>query len=222
MAVHRIRDRVPVPARSRATLDRADGRPRGHPGAPAAALGPGGHPLHDATGEWIYELTDPLALRGWVPGRDPSGRARGLAPRQLQPLLRRPGRRPPPPPSTPPEPSSSSTDSYRTVARVSVLLPVRDAEDTLCECLDSLAAQTLSDHEVVAVDDGSQRRQRRAARGPRLGDPRLRVLRTAPLGLVPALNRGLEVAPSPLVARMDADDVAHPERLERQVGASRE
>jgi CDP-glycerol glycerophosphotransferase len=42
------------------------------------------------------------------------------------------------------------------VPRVSVLLPVRDAGATLDACLDSLAGQTLADHEVVAVDDGSR------------------------------------------------------------------
>ena len=51
--------------------------------------------------------------------------------------------------------------------RVSVLLPVRDAGATLDACLDSLAAQTLADHEVVAVDDGSTRRQPRASRRAR-------------------------------------------------------
>ena len=39
---------------------------------------------------------------------------------------------------------------------MSVLLPVRDAVETLAECLASLAAQTLRDHEVIAVDDGSR------------------------------------------------------------------
>ncbi len=79
--------------------------------------------------------------------------------------------------------------------RVSVLLPVRDGGARLEACLDSLAAQTLADHE-----------------------PRLRVLRTPPRGLVPALQLALGEARAGLLARMDADDVAHPERLARQVG----
>ena len=101
--------------------------------------------------------------------------------------------------------------------RVSVLLPVRDAAPWLDECLDSLAAQTLEDHEVVAVDDGSQdgSAERLAARAR--GDRRLRLFRSPPRGLVPALQHALAQARSPLVARMDADDVAHPRRLERQV-----
>ena len=101
--------------------------------------------------------------------------------------------------------------------RVSVLLPVRDAEATLDACLDSLAAQTLGDHEVVAVDDGScdGSPERLAARARR--EPRLRVLRTPPRGLVAALQLALSSARAPLLARMDADDVAYPQRLARQV-----
>jgi glycosyltransferase involved in cell wall biosynthesis len=103
------------------------------------------------------------------------------------------------------------------VPRVSVLLPVRDAAATLDACLDSLAGQTLADHEVVAVDDGS-----RDGSGERLlaraaADPRLRVRRTDPRGLVAALNLALAGARAPVVARMDADDVARSERLRLQV-----
>jgi glycosyltransferase involved in cell wall biosynthesis len=99
---------------------------------------------------------------------------------------------------------------------VSVLLPVRDARDTLSECLDSLAAQTLVDHEVVAVDDGSSDGSGEMLEQRARSDPRLRVRRTAARGLVPALNEALEAATASLVARMDADDVADPRRLSLQ------
>jgi len=101
--------------------------------------------------------------------------------------------------------------------RVSVLLPVRDAGATLDACLDSLAVQTLADHEVVAVDDGSTDGSGRVLAERARGDRRLRVVTTPALGLVSALNRSVAEARSPLVARMDADDEAHPERLVRQV-----
>jgi glycosyltransferase involved in cell wall biosynthesis len=102
------------------------------------------------------------------------------------------------------------------VPRLSVLLPVRDGAETLPECLASLAAQTLDDHEVVVVDDGSGDETAGVLAGWAHADRRLRVIRTPRLGLVPALNLALAEARAPLVARMDADDVAHPERLERQ------
>jgi glycosyltransferase involved in cell wall biosynthesis len=98
-----------------------------------------------------------------------------------------------------------------------VLLPVRDAAATLDACLDSLAAQTLADHEVVAVDDGSRDGSSELLRARARSDPRLRVLGTPPRGLVPALNLALAEARAPLVARMDADDRARRERLSRQV-----
>ena len=100
--------------------------------------------------------------------------------------------------------------------RVSVLLPVRDAASTLAECLDSLKAQSLADHEVVAVDDGSRDASGEMLAERAAADPRLRVFRTPPEGIARALNRALAEARAPVVARMDADDVAHPERLLRQ------
>jgi glycosyltransferase involved in cell wall biosynthesis len=105
---------------------------------------------------------------------------------------------------------------------VSVLLPVRDARRTLPECLASLAAQSLEDHEVVAVDDGS-----RDGSGPLLDakarrDPRLRVHHTPARGLVAALNLALASARGAFVARMDADDVAATERLALQAERLRE
>jgi glycosyltransferase involved in cell wall biosynthesis len=102
------------------------------------------------------------------------------------------------------------------VPEVSVLLPVRDAGESLAACLDSLAAQTLADHEVVAVDDGSRDGSGGRLRAHAARDPRVRVLATPPRGLVAALNLALSAARGTLVARMDADDVARPRRLEAQ------
>jgi glycosyltransferase involved in cell wall biosynthesis len=99
---------------------------------------------------------------------------------------------------------------------VSVLLPVRDAVGTLDQAMSCLVNQTLTDLEIVAVDDGStdgsgERLEAWAAR-----DGRVRVLRRPALGLVAALNEGLRACRGPLVARMDADDLCHPERLAEQ------
>jgi glycosyltransferase involved in cell wall biosynthesis len=98
--------------------------------------------------------------------------------------------------------------------RLSVLLPVRDGARFLREALASVLAQTLRDFELLVVDDGST--DETPAILAAVGDERLRVVRQERLGLVPALNRAIAEARAPLLARMDADDVALPERLERQ------
>jgi glycosyltransferase involved in cell wall biosynthesis len=103
--------------------------------------------------------------------------------------------------------------------RVSVLLPVRDEEPFLAECLDSLSAQTLADFEVIAVDDGSTDATPAILEAHARSDARLRVLRQEPAGVVAASERARAEARAPLVARMDADDVALPARLELQVEA---
>jgi glycosyltransferase involved in cell wall biosynthesis len=100
--------------------------------------------------------------------------------------------------------------------RVSVLLPVKDAVGTLPECLGSLRAQSLADHEVVAVDDGSSDGSGALLEKAAALDPRVFVLRPARHGLVNALNAALSAARASLIARMDADDVALPDRLRHQ------
>jgi len=101
--------------------------------------------------------------------------------------------------------------------RVSVLLPCRDAADTLEASLRSLLDQRWSDFEIVAVDDGSRDRTGELLDEWSGRDPRLRVLHAGRRGLVPALNDAAGAARGRLLARMDADDVAHPERLGLQV-----
>jgi glycosyltransferase involved in cell wall biosynthesis len=101
---------------------------------------------------------------------------------------------------------------------ISVLMPCYNAAATLDEAMDSLVSQSLVDFEIVAVDDGSQddtadRLAQWAAR-----DTRLRVITMPHQGIVPALNAGLQVCQGAYIARMDADDLCHPERLERQSG----
>jgi glycosyltransferase involved in cell wall biosynthesis len=99
---------------------------------------------------------------------------------------------------------------------VSVLLPVRDAAGTLGACLDSLATQSLDDHEVVAVDDHSADGSRALLAEAARRDPRVRVLDNPGLGLVDALNAAAAASRAPLLARMDADDVCHADRLRAQ------
>ncbi len=100
---------------------------------------------------------------------------------------------------------------------VSVLLPVHDAERTVGAAIASVLTQTYTDCELLVIDDGSTDRSAAAVREHAGGDPRLRLLQQSNRGLIAALNRGLAEARGALIARMDADDVALPDRLERQV-----
>jgi len=94
-------------------------------------------------------------------------------------------------------------------------MPVRDGERFLVEAVGSVLAQTVSDLELVVVDDGSADSTPALLAG--IADSRIRVLTQAPGGLTAALNAGCAAARAPVIARMDADDVALPDRLERQL-----
>ena len=102
------------------------------------------------------------------------------------------------------------------MALISVLLPVRNAAPYLEAALDSLRRQTLADFEVVAIDDGSTDGSPAILARCAAADPRFKIHRQEPRGLVAALNRGLELAGGRYLARMDADDVAWPDRFAAQ------
>ncbi|MBV9996064.1 MAG: glycosyltransferase [Caulobacteraceae bacterium] len=100
--------------------------------------------------------------------------------------------------------------------RVSVLMPAHNAARWLGEAIESVLGQTLADLELLVVDDGSTDGSAEILRAFQQRDPRLKVLVQPRRGLCDALNHGLAAARAPLLARLDADDLAHPERLERQ------
>jgi GT2 family glycosyltransferase len=102
---------------------------------------------------------------------------------------------------------------------VSVLLPVWNAAATLPACLRSMQRQTEPRWQCVMVDDGSQDGSLACARWFAERDPRFLVIATAHRGLVSALNTGLAHCRGCFVARMDADDLMHCQRLAAQVRA---
>ena len=98
-----------------------------------------------------------------------------------------------------------------------MLLPARDAAATLGEALAGVQAQRdAPPFEIVCVDDGSSDETPRLLAQAAAADPRVRVVRGAGRGLVAALCLGLSHCRAPLVARMDADDLVHPDRLRLQ------
>jgi glycosyltransferase involved in cell wall biosynthesis len=102
---------------------------------------------------------------------------------------------------------------------VSILMPVRDAEATLAAALESIRRQRGVTWECIAVDDGSKDASRRCLERAKDVDPRVRVLVQSPLGIVAALEHGLQHCRGQLVARMDADDLMARDRLRLQADA---
>lgn len=99
---------------------------------------------------------------------------------------------------------------------ITVLIPVWNGEAFLREALDSVFSQMGADFEVLVVDDGSSDRTPEILEAT--GDSRLRVIRNeSRMRLAGALNRGMHEARGRYIARMDADDLAMPERFAKQI-----
>lgn len=99
--------------------------------------------------------------------------------------------------------------------RVSVIIPAHNAAAFLPAALGSVRAQTFTDWEVVAVDDGSSDDTWSVLQG---AGPRVRALRNAgATGPAGARNRAIAEATGELVAFLDADDLLQPTYLERQI-----
>ena len=96
-------------------------------------------------------------------------------------------------------------------------MPCYNVAETLDETMMSLLEQTYPRFEIIAIDDGSEDSTLNQLQTLEGRDARVRVLAREHEGIIPTLNAGLALCRSTLVARMDADDRAHPQRLERQV-----
>src|SRR5258706_14041022 len=100
---------------------------------------------------------------------------------------------------------------------VSVVMPVYNGERYLASAIDSILAQTFTDFELIAVDDGSTDSSLPMLKRYAERDPRVRVISRPNTGIVGALSDAIAAARAPLIARMDADDLSLPLRFERQV-----
>ena len=99
---------------------------------------------------------------------------------------------------------------------ISVLMPVFNGERYLRQAIDSILAQTVTDFELIIIDDAST--DNTSSMLHSYADRRIRLIRHgANLGIVGALNNGLGAANGEFIARMDADDISHPDRFAQQV-----
>ncbi|MFC0038086.1 bifunctional glycosyltransferase/CDP-glycerol:glycerophosphate glycerophosphotransferase [Actinomadura rayongensis] len=106
--------------------------------------------------------------------------------------------------------------------KLSVVVPMYNVEDYLAECLESIAAQTLRDLEVIMVDDGSPDGSARIAQAFADRDPRFRLVRKENGGLGPARNTGTEHATGEYLAFVDSDDRVPSYAYEKMVNSLEE
>src|SRR5690606_21065811 len=98
---------------------------------------------------------------------------------------------------------------------VTVLIPFYNSEAYLEAAIDSVLRQTFTDLEVLLVDDGSTDASRAIVQG--YDDPRIRMISNDKnQGVVYSRNKGVQEAKAPLVAVLDADDIAVPDRIASQ------
>lgn len=109
-----------------------------------------------------------------------------------------------------------------TLPLVSVIIPAYNAEPYLAETLDTLLAQTFQDWRAVVIDDGSSDRTAEIAHDYASKEPRIQVLSQPNQGLPRTRNRAMAELPGHYFAFLDADDLWHPEKLERQLAAARD
>ncbi len=102
--------------------------------------------------------------------------------------------------------------------RVTVLMPAYNAEATIDDAIRSILGQSVQEFEFLVVDDGST--DNTVARVRAYTDSRIRVVPCQHRGLTETLNEGLRRARGEWIARMDADDIALANRLERQLQAA--
>lgn len=100
---------------------------------------------------------------------------------------------------------------------ISVIMPAYNAEEFAARAIESILNQTFKRFELIIIDDASKDGTLSVVKSYAEKDSRIRVLKnTKNLRIAETLNKGMRVAKTEIIARMDADDVSHPKRLEFQ------
>jgi glycosyltransferase involved in cell wall biosynthesis len=101
--------------------------------------------------------------------------------------------------------------------KVSIILPFKNSAKTMQSCISSIKAQSLKDWELIAVNDHSNDDSFSRSSSILAKDKRIRILQNDGEGLVDAINFGIKRSSSQIIARMDADDRMHRDRLRLQI-----
>ena len=107
-------------------------------------------------------------------------------------------------------------NTSNSTADVTVLLPVYNAKSYIADAVHSILQQTYRNFELLIIDDGSTDGSGEILKKLSTVDSRIRLYQHENRGLIATLNEGLQLCRTELVARMDADDIALPTRLEKQ------
>ena len=102
------------------------------------------------------------------------------------------------------------------IPKVSVIMPVYNAEKYLKDAIDSILNQTFTNYEFLIINDGSNDKSKTIIES--YNDSRIRLLNNKEnSGLAKVRNKGISEAKAEYIAWLDADDMSHPLRLEKQV-----
>lgn len=100
--------------------------------------------------------------------------------------------------------------------KVTVLLPVYNGENFISYAIESILSQSFEDFELMVIDDCST--DSSVEEISKFKDPRIHFIKNdSNIGLISTLNKGLRLSRGELIARMDQDDIAFPERLSEQI-----
>jgi len=99
--------------------------------------------------------------------------------------------------------------------KVSVIIPVKDCENTISRSISSVLEQSYNDYEVIVVDNNCS--DKTIDRVKSFNSKKIRIIPCKTKGIVPALNMGVSVANGDYIARQDGDDYWYPQKLEKQV-----
>lgn len=115
------------------------------------------------------------------------------------------------------ETNSFIRDQDSNTAFISIILPVFNGEKYIAEAVESILCQTYRNFEFIVIDDGSTDRTLSILKEFERLDDRINLISRENRGLIATLNQGIELARGQWLARMDSDDVATPNRLEKQL-----